>query len=72
MEVRELDEDDAEAFAAFIAEVPESDRTFFKEDLENPQRMAAAWVADERPVRVLGSGFAEALGVRRRRTPGES
>lgn len=47
---RELAPDDGPALHDFFAEVPEEDRTFFKEDVADPD-VAARWVADRRSVR---------------------
>jgi ribosomal protein S18 acetylase RimI-like enzyme len=37
MEIRPLRGDDREALARFLARVPEGDRTFFKEDVDDPE-----------------------------------
>jgi RimJ/RimL family protein N-acetyltransferase len=37
MDIRKLEEADAERLEAFLREIPEDDRTFFKEDLADPE-----------------------------------
>lgn len=39
MEIRRLEPDDAKRLEAFLREVPEDDRTFFKEDLSDPETL---------------------------------
>src|SRR5437867_3275006 len=41
MEIRKLEASDAARLEAFLAEVPEDDRTFFKEDLSDPETIRA-------------------------------
>jgi L-amino acid N-acyltransferase YncA len=43
MEIRQLESGDQAAVARFLARVPEGDRTFFKEDVTDPE-VVAAWV----------------------------
>jgi L-amino acid N-acyltransferase YncA len=44
MEIRPLERGDREAMTRFLARVPEADRTFFKEDLDDPA-VAESWAA---------------------------
>ena len=53
MNVRPLAPGDAPALQAFFAAVPAGDRTFFKEDIDDPD-LAARWVRDDRCARMLG------------------
>lgn len=58
MEIRPITGDDRNALAAFFAEIPEGDRTFFKEDVLDDSVIAAwaqARAADERVVAVTES-----------------
>ncbi len=41
MEMRKLEPSDGERLAAFLREIPEDDRTFFKEDLSDPETVRA-------------------------------
>ena len=41
MEIRKLEPADAERLAAFLREMPEDDRTFFKEDVTDPETVRA-------------------------------
>ncbi|MBI2963068.1 MAG: GNAT family N-acetyltransferase [Deltaproteobacteria bacterium] len=67
MEIRKLVPTDVERLTAFLREIPEDDRTFFKQDLSDPETIAAAvrethglWlVALERPG---GSGEPRIIG----------
>ena len=43
MEIRRLESADREMLARFLERVPEGDRTFFKEDVDDP-RVVEAWV----------------------------
>lgn len=43
MEIRELEPDDQAAVESFLRRIPEGDRTFFKEDVDDPE-VLAAWV----------------------------
>ncbi|HLJ02124.1 MAG TPA: GNAT family N-acetyltransferase [Solirubrobacteraceae bacterium] len=45
MEIRAVRPGDAAALAAFLRRIPEGDRTFFKEDVEDPG-VVAGWVQD--------------------------
>lgn len=42
MEIRELEHRDADAVERFLARIPEGDRTFFKENVDDPA-VVAAW-----------------------------
>lgn len=58
VEIRAVQVGDAEALHRFFAAVPNDDRTFFKEDLSDPGRVAQRWITDEHAIRrlVLDSG----------------
>jgi L-amino acid N-acyltransferase YncA len=56
MNIRPLERGDREALERFIGRVPESDRTFFKEDVD-----AAAW-AHPGPARVVAVADGEVVG----------
>ena len=43
MEIRQLEAHDHDAVERFVARIPEGDRTFFKEDVEDPA-VVAAWM----------------------------
>ncbi len=43
MEIRRLEQGDREALARFLADVPSADRTFFKEDVDDPS-VADNWM----------------------------
>ena len=60
MEIRQLEPGDREALERFLRRVPESDRTFFKEDVEDPA-VIDAWVRPE-TARVLAVDEGEVLG----------
>ena len=47
MQLRELDDGDASALADFLRRIPEGDRTFFKEAVEDPA-VIRAWVDQHR------------------------
>jgi GNAT superfamily N-acetyltransferase len=49
--VRELDERDEEALRAFFQAIPNEDRSFFKEDLDDPE-ILRRWIDDDRGVRL--------------------
>lgn len=53
MNVEALAPEHVEALRAFVAEVPASDSTFFKEDITDARGVAERWIADERSVRRL-------------------
>ena len=52
VDVRDLVAEDVAALHEFFAEVPPEDRTFFKEDVDDPA-VAERWVLDQRSVRRL-------------------
>ena len=52
MEIRKLEASDAERLEAFLREVPEDDRTFFKEDLADPETIRAL-TTEHRGVRLI-------------------
>ena len=61
MEVRSFDGDrDLEALQSFFARVPESDRTFFKEDLDADA--VARWATDPRGRRAIACDGGEVTG----------
>jgi L-amino acid N-acyltransferase YncA len=43
MDIRRLDAQDQAALERFVAQIPEGDRTFFKEDVSDPE-VVAAWL----------------------------
>lgn len=49
-EVRELTSEDVPALREFFASMPEEDRTFFYQDVDNPA-VIEAWASDERRIR---------------------
>ena len=59
MEIRALEARDQQAIERFLERIPEGDRTFFKEDVEDPE-VRAAWVRpgtrDARLLAVEGDG----------------
>ncbi len=62
MEIRELEPDDQAAVEEFLRRIPEGDRTFFKEDVDNPE-VLAAWVRPgTRDVRLLAVDDGAVLG----------
>ena len=46
MQIRKLEASDAQRLEAFLREVPEDDRTFFKEDLADPESLKAQFTED--------------------------
>lgn len=52
MEIRPLDGSMAEALQAFFARIPEGDRTFFKEDVMDPDTVTG-WTTDSRSRRLV-------------------
>jgi L-amino acid N-acyltransferase YncA len=52
MNVRPLEKDDFDGLRAFFARIPESDRTFFKDDVLDPA-VVAGWLHDERGRRLV-------------------
>jgi L-amino acid N-acyltransferase YncA len=55
MNVRPLTSGDAPALAAFFDAIPESDRNFFKEDVQDPD-VQRRWVEDDRGLRLAAVG----------------
>lgn len=53
MLIRNLDVRDEDALRAFFDEISSDDRTFFKEDLEEPE-VLRRWIDDERGARLVG------------------
>ena len=60
MEIRQLEPGDREALERFLRRVPEGDRTFFKEDVDDPA-VVDAWVRPD-TARVLAVDEGEVLG----------
>ena len=60
--VRRLEAGDEAALRAFLAALPAEDRTFIKEEADDPG-VAAAWVADQRTVRGLAVEGADVRGL---------
>lgn len=54
MEIRELQRSDEAGLLAFFGEIPAEDRTFFKEDLDEPD-VLRRWIDDRRGVRLAGA-----------------
>jgi L-amino acid N-acyltransferase YncA len=52
MSVRPLERDDFDRLRAFFARIPESDRTFFKDDVLDPA-VVAGWLHDQRGRRLV-------------------
>jgi RimJ/RimL family protein N-acetyltransferase len=55
MEIRKLDSRDAERLEAFFRAVPQDDRTFFKEDLSDPESVRSL-IGDGRGLRLVALG----------------
>jgi L-amino acid N-acyltransferase YncA len=51
IDVRAVQADDAEALLRFFADVPDEDRTFFKEEIGDARRVTEHWLADEPSLR---------------------
>jgi GNAT superfamily N-acetyltransferase len=51
--IRELEPRDEDALRAFFDRIPDDDRTFFKEDLDEPD-ILRRWIDDQRGVRLVG------------------
>jgi L-amino acid N-acyltransferase YncA len=68
VEVRALTNDDVDALTAFFASVPEGDRTFFKEDVDD-REVIAKWTApgDARSIAVEGDVVLGSVAVARLR-----
>lgn len=60
--IRRLEAGDEPALRAFLAALPAEDRTFIKEDVEDPS-LAAAWVADRRTVRGVAVDGGDVRGL---------
>jgi L-amino acid N-acyltransferase YncA len=60
MEIRRLESDDREALARFVRRVPEGDRTFFKEDVDDPA-VVDAWIRPG-PARAIAVEDGEIVG----------
>lgn len=60
MEIRRLEPGDRQALTRFLARVPEPDRTFFKEDVEDPA-VIDAWVAPG-PIHTIAFHDGEVVG----------
>jgi L-amino acid N-acyltransferase YncA len=54
MNVRPLERDDFDGLRAFFARIPESDRTFFKDDVLDPG-VVAGWLNDQRSRRLVAA-----------------
>jgi RimJ/RimL family protein N-acetyltransferase len=52
MNIRKLESSDSELLAAFLREIPEDDRTFFKEDLSDPETVRSL-AAERRGLRLV-------------------
>jgi GNAT superfamily N-acetyltransferase len=60
--VRRLEAGDEPALRAFLAALPAEDRTFIKEDVDDPS-LAAAWVADQHTVRGVAVDGGDVCGL---------
>jgi L-amino acid N-acyltransferase YncA len=60
MEIRQLALGDREALQRFLGQVPEADRTFFKEDVDDPD-VIAAWMQPG-PARIVAVSGDEIVG----------
>lgn len=60
MEIRPLEASDGEAVTRFLARVPDADKTFLKEDLDDPQ-VARAFMTP-RPGRIVALDAGEVVG----------
>jgi L-amino acid N-acyltransferase YncA len=54
VDIRELQRTDEAGLRAFFDEIPTDDRTFFKEDLDEPD-VLRRWIDDRRGVRLVGA-----------------
>ena len=63
MEIRRLAVEDQAAFERFVAQIPEGDRTFFKEDVSDPTVVAAWSQLATRSIAVDGGDVLGYLGV---------
>ncbi|MGH7818898.1 MAG: GNAT family N-acetyltransferase, partial [Candidatus Binatia bacterium] len=69
MNIRKLESADAEILAAFLREIPEDDRTFFKEDLSDPETVRAL-TAERRGLRLVATDDAGRIAGYIRVLPG--
>jgi RimJ/RimL family protein N-acetyltransferase len=60
MEIRQLQSGDRDALARFLRRVPEADRTFFKEDVDDPA-VIRAWI-NPGPARAIALDDGEVVG----------
>jgi L-amino acid N-acyltransferase YncA len=60
MEIRQLQSSDRDAVARFLRRVPEADRTFFKEDVDDPA-VVRAWI-NPGPARAIAVDGGEVVG----------
>jgi L-amino acid N-acyltransferase YncA len=60
MEIRQLQSSDRDAVARFLRRVPEADRTFFKEDVDDPA-VVRAWI-NPGPARAIAVDAGEVVG----------
>jgi L-amino acid N-acyltransferase YncA len=60
MEIRQLELGDRDALRRFLTRVPEADRTFFKEDVEDPT-VAEAWMVPG-PARIVAVADEQIVG----------
>jgi len=60
--IRRLEAGDEPALRVFLAALPAEDRSFIKEDVDDPS-LAAAWVADQRAVRGVAVDAAAVRGL---------
>jgi L-amino acid N-acyltransferase YncA len=63
MEIRPLAPDDRAALHAFIERIPERDRTFFKEDVSDPEVVSAWFRTGERAVAVADGAIVGYVAV---------
>jgi len=64
MHIRHVEPGDAQALTRFLARIPEGDRTFFKEDVEDPA-VVAKWTApgEARSIAVDGDAIVGSVAV---------
>ena len=62
MEIRPIEPRDAEPLRAFFDRIPEGDRTFFKEDVQDRQ-IVPTWVQDTRSRRAVAVDGGEIVGA---------
>ena len=61
MEIRKLEQSDADRLDAFFRTIPEDDRTFFKEDISDPETLRSI-VNDARSLRMIALDGGEIAG----------